>query len=116
MGIVNDSESFVVSVKERQAFLSIYPLTDRITNNIKRECNIETANRFSLADIARERSLSLVLGALRRIDGKCLWLVISDHNYQPMLPLMLVLAFFTRARDIRVVDFAGQSYPVSRLQ
>lgn len=43
-------------------------------------------------------------------------MIVSDHNYQPLLPILLLLSCITRAGKIVVVDFSGKYYPAPRMR
>jgi glycosyltransferase involved in cell wall biosynthesis len=93
--------------------ISVYPVTGRIIRQLEEVGGVSFETKLTLGELKRQ-SIPGVVKALRRLREETVWVTISDHNYQPNLPLLLVLAAFTRARRLRVVDFMGIAYQVTR--
>lgn len=94
--------------------ISVYPLTDRVVAALEQACGFRGARALVLGELKRSRVRD-ILRALRAIRCDTLWVVVSEHNYQPYLPLLLLLASLTRAGAIRVTDYAGVARPRNRL-
>ena len=92
---------------------STYPITQRITDVIEQQQKITLQKTVVLGELKRH-SIPGIFGALRDLRCERLWVVVSDHNYQPLLPLLTILAALTRADTLKVVDFSGTAYPFSR--
>src|SRR5206468_4898772 len=56
----------------------------------------------------------MIYKQLRSIRCDILWIVVSNHGYQPFLSILLLMGSLTRARRIRVTDFLGEYYSVTR--
>lgn len=94
---------------------STYPVTQRIIESIEQKHSISLNKTVVLGELKRQ-SIPEIYHALRQLRCERLWVVVSDHNYQPLLPLLLILAALTKARTIKVVDFNGETYTISRLR
>jgi glycosyltransferase involved in cell wall biosynthesis len=93
--------------------LAAYPITDAVRRRVEEAGGARFTEVRSLGEL---KSVGLwgLLTALRKMGAEELWLLVSDHNFQPLLPLLLILGAVTSARRLRVVDFGGTSYPVTR--
>lgn len=69
--------------------------------------NFDMANlrRFSTKDLLKE---------LRKIDTKNLYLGYEEANGKKLLPILIIIAFFTKAKQLWVVDENLQSSKISR--
>ena len=93
--------------------MSAYPLTSRIVSQLEAAHGFQSRGTVVLGELKRE-TIGGILRALRGVRCRTLWLVVSEHNFQPYLPFLLLLAALTRARSIRVTDFAGTTYAAGR--
>jgi glycosyltransferase involved in cell wall biosynthesis len=98
---------------ESHALLSAYPLTREIIQQIARDQDMVASDTVCLGDLKR-RSLIGIYRALREISADHVWIVISDRGFQPMLPVLILLAALTRGRKLHVADFSGNNHVVSR--
>jgi glycosyltransferase involved in cell wall biosynthesis len=103
-----------VSAEATRLLLAAYPVPEAVRLQVEGACGVRFAEVRSLGELKRLGPLG-ILKALRRIRVDELWLLVSDHNFQPLLPLLLLVSAATAARRLRVSDFAGTSYAVSRL-
>lgn len=111
---VSESEIHGLKPEGSHILISAYPITNQIRGRIEKGRGITAEKTISLGELKR-RSLFGLIKEVRRINCCELWVVVSDHNYQPYLPLLTLIAALTSARAIRVVDFEGKSYAKSRL-
>ncbi len=99
----------------QRLLLSTYPLTKEILCRIEDKMGSAQTRALCLGEL-KKNSLSQIVTALRRLGHQDLELivVISDHNYQPWLHILLTLASFISARCYLVSDFMGNYYRVTR--
>jgi len=93
--------------------LAAYPITDAVRRRVERSAGIRFGEVRSLGEL-KSLGPRALLRALRGMRAEELWLLVSDHNFQPLLPLLLLLGALTSARRLRVADFGGSSFPVAR--
>jgi glycosyltransferase involved in cell wall biosynthesis len=98
---------------ESHVLLSAYPLTHEIVQQVARRQEMGSSDAVCLGDLKRH-SLTGIYRALRRISADHVWVVVSDHGFQPVLPVLILLAALTRGRKLHVTDFSGSSHTVSR--
>lgn len=94
---------------------STYPITRGILSTLEKSANISIGKTVLLGEL-KKQSVQGIYIALRRLSCDTLWIIVNEHNYQPMLPILLILSSLTRAEIIRVVDFKGCHYPISRFR
>lgn len=101
----------------RRLLLSAYPLTRGIVERVEQGDSEAATEAVCLGDLKRSSPVE-IFRALRQLGGRDtqLWVVVSDHNYQPYLQVMLLLASFVPATSYSVVDYAGEKYRTNRLQ
>ena len=85
---------------------SAYPLTGTIVARLEQSLGLASPSVLVLGTLKRN-SIREIVRAIRNVRCGTLWIVVSDHNYQPYLPLFLLLGALTRAGTIRVVDYSG---------
>jgi len=112
VGVVCDRHGDKVS--ESRWLLSLYPLSTELRERLEHLIGSSFTGTCSATEFKRLTPLGL-LRALREIRAEELWLAVSDHDYQPLLPLLLVVAGLTRARRLVVTDFEGRRYRRSPL-
>jgi hypothetical protein len=103
----------VMHARESHVLLSAYPLTHGIVQQIAVGQDVAVTGAVCLGDLKR-RSLAGIYRALRKIRADHVWVVISDRGFQPMLPILTLLAALTRGRKLHVIDFSGNGHSVSR--
>lgn len=96
-----------------EAIFSVYPITKGILQKLEQATGVAFAAPTSFGELKREPPLR-ILGILRRVRSEATWIAVSDHNYQPYLPLLLILGALTRTRRLKVVDFSGKVYETNR--
>jgi glycosyltransferase involved in cell wall biosynthesis len=107
--------SLSAKINTPRLLLSAYPLTRGIIESIKRGAPDKTTRSVCLGDLKRN-SIADIFRTLRQMGRPDLelWVVVSDHNYQPYLQIMLLLASLVPAEKYSVVDFGGEKYVTSR--
>src|SRR5688572_12288098 len=103
----------VVISANSDCLVSPYPLTSRIVAHLEKVHGFTCSRSLALGDLKRA-SITNILRVLRSIRCGRLWVVVSEHNFQPYLPLILLLAALTRAHFIQVTDYSGTAYRVAR--
>ncbi len=100
----------------RLMLFSAYPLTKEVMGRVTGAAAYGAVESVCLGELKRSSPVAIAR-ALAKMGGPelSLWIVVSDHNYQPYLNLMLLLASLVRARSYDVVDYAGLRQPTSRV-
>lgn len=111
--IADDPVRSAVQKQESHVLLSAYPLTREIVQQITQSHGIVASEAICLGDLKRH-SLIGIYRALREISADHIWIVVSDHGFQPMLSVLTLLSALTRGRRLHVTDFSGNSHAVSR--
>jgi glycosyltransferase involved in cell wall biosynthesis len=96
-----------------EAIFSVYPITKGILQQLEQATGVAFAAPTSFGELKREPVLR-ILRILRRVRSDAAWIAVSDHNYQPYLPLLLILGALTGTRRLKVVDFSGKVYETNR--
>lgn len=96
--------------------LSTYPLTRGIIEQIEKNTSVVQSKAICLGELKRNSPLA-IFKELRKLGSKDLevWVIVSDHNYQPYLQIMLLLASIIKSGKYFVCDYSGEKYNISRL-
>ncbi|MEE9926780.1 glycosyltransferase family 4 protein [Microvirgula aerodenitrificans] len=105
------------SILEPRLLLSAYPLTRGIIERIETGQKDAETRALCLGEL-KKNSPKAIFNVLQKLGSSNLelWVVISDHNYQPYLHIMLLLASLVPAKRYYVVDYYGEGYEVNRLK
>lgn len=110
-------KAFGLPSSTNNRLFSVYPLTRNIIMRIGNNFTGSGMRAICLGEI-KQSSPFKIFSALREMGGKgiTLWVVVSDHGYQPYLQIMLLLASLVWAERYFVVDYSGEKYEITRLE
>ncbi len=96
----------------RLMLFSAYPLTREVIGRVAGSAAHGTVESVCLGELKRSSPVAIAR-ALATMGGPelSLWIVVSDHNYQPYLNLMLLLASLVRARSDARIRLGPDSEP-----
>lgn len=101
------------SMRDTYLLLSVYPLSRGYLDRLDTALGTPVAQK-TLAELRARGAGLRLLGALMKIRPTCLLLPLEDENSAALLPILKLLACFTRASSIFLAAADGTLTPVAR--
>lgn len=88
----------------KNLIISAYPIPKNILDEMSKSKDIRN---FSTLTLGQLRSLGIlkILLHLRKLECERLFIAISDFNYQPLLPIILLLSLLIPSSQVFLIDF-----------